>query len=104
MREGISRSIICRGFCSFYKPGEKEDLKCATYDFLASNLTEDELKLAALSAVRRCDYSRDKEISELICARCEFLVGGCDYREGLASPPCGGYAIVERLFKQKYPV
>jgi hypothetical protein len=104
MRKGISVSIICRGFCRFYKPGKKEDLRCGAYDFLAANLTEEELKLAALSAVRRCDYSRDREIRELICSRCEFRVDGCDFREGLASPPCGGYAIVERLLKQKYVV
>lgn len=102
MREVVSKNIICRGFCSFYKPDKKEDLNCGAYDFLTTNLTEDELKLAAFSAIRPCDYSRDREIRDLACSGCEFLADGCDFREGLPSPPCGGYAIVESLLKQNY--
>lgn len=100
MSEGIRREIICGGFCSFYKPGKNEDLKCGTYAFLARNLSTGEIRHAALKSSPRPDYSRDREIRALICDRCEFLVAGCDFREGFPSSPCGGYAIVEGLLKR----
>lgn len=102
MNEAIRRRIICRGFCSFYKPRKNNSFRCGTYDFLKETLSTDELREAALAAIRRLDYSRDKEIKHIICDRCAFLADGCDFRMGRRSPPCGGYVIVERLFKQRY--
>lgn len=93
------RELICKGFCSFYKPG-KEDLKCGAYAFLERNLSTGELRSAARTATPRPDVSLDSEMRELICERCDFLDGGCGFREGLRSPPCGGYAIVEGLLKK----
>ncbi len=100
MSEGIRRDIICRAHCTFYKPGRKESLKCGTFDLLAQNLSTGELRHAAGKKARRPDFSHDREIRKLACERCEFLVGGCDFREGRLSPPCGGYAIVEGLLKK----
>jgi hypothetical protein len=102
MNKGILRSIVCRGFCSFYKNGKNESPKCGTYDFLAENLSTDELREAALAAIRHMDYSLDKEIRHMICERCAFFADGCDFRRSRRSPPCGGYIIIERLFKQRY--
>lgn len=102
MHKGILRSIVCRGFCSFYNPGKNESIKCGTYDFLAENLSTDELREAALAAIRHMDYSRDKEIRHMICKRCAFFADGCDFRRSRRSPPCGGYAIVAWLFKRQH--
>ncbi len=38
MKDKDYTSIICKGFCSFYREG-KEDLSCGTYLFLRNNLT-----------------------------------------------------------------
>jgi hypothetical protein len=95
----VRRKLVCKGFCEFYKPGKKESLKCGTFDFLSRNLTRGELAHVS-RGTGPCDLSRDEEIRDLACRRCEFLVDGCDFRDGLPSPPCGGYAIVESLLKR----
>ena len=94
-------SIICKGFCSFYKEG-KEDLCCGSYVFLQNNLTLRELRSALdLSKIdeRPSEYifPADEEIKRLVCDKCDFLVDGCDFREDGSQPPCGGYSVIEML-------
>ncbi len=92
--------LICKGFCSFYKAG-KEEMACETYNFLASKFTPETLVPSTQEIKAASDFSCDMEIKKNICARCDFLIDGCDFREGLGSIPCGGYAIVEWLIKSK---
>lgn len=100
MKRDEYTAIICKGFCRFYKEG-KEGLTCGSYDFLARNLTADEIKSSVQYVKPEADFPRDKELKELVCEQCDFLVDGCDFREGLGEPPCGGYAIVEGLLKRQ---
>jgi hypothetical protein len=72
---------------------------CGTYRFLLRDLTPGELAAAVKGITFKPDFSHDEEIKTLICRRCEFLTDGCDFRAGLNSPPCGGYAIIEELLK-----
>ena len=91
---------VCEKFCDFYKPGRKEKTRCGSYEFIRRNLTMRELKRAAETADRNPDRSADASIRELACQECGFMEDGCDFRAGLDSPPCGGYAIVSYLLKQ----
>jgi hypothetical protein len=91
--------IICKGFCMFYNEG-KEGLACGTYEFLKGNLTPHEIDSCMRDMQAAPDFSRDKEIRVMVCGKCDFLVDGCDFREGLAAPPCGGYTIIEWLLKR----
>jgi hypothetical protein len=93
-------SAICRKFCSYYKPGSNEDLRCGSFAFLARNLTQGEIRRAAGSAPVDFSFSEDRAIREMICQKCDFLVDGCDYRGGVGKKPCGGYAVVEHLLKR----
>ncbi len=92
-------TIICRRFCRFYKE-DKEELTCGTYNFLVKNLTLKELISNARHIIPETDFSRDKELRGLVCKKCDFLLHGCDFREGLDAPPCGGYVIVEWLLRK----
>jgi hypothetical protein len=128
VKSGIYTELICERFCSFYRPG-KERLKCGTYSFLEKNLTPGELRFAVENMPAEkvvCDpLSEDVTIRELVCEKCDFLVGGCDFRgsqtpfkesippfksefadtfasrvaEGRCPPPCGGYQIAAWLLK-----
>jgi len=89
--------IICRRYCAYYKEG-KEGLLCGTYRYLAQRFSAEELESAPEKIVP--DFSEDAFILEEICSACDFLVGGCDYRAGIAAPPCGGYRLVEWLRRQ----
>ena len=101
--KGIDRreliATVCRRFCSFYKPGKRRTTVCGTADFLMRNLSPTELRAVARATERLCDFSEDRAIRALACESCDYLVGGCDFRDGLPSPPCGGYPIVEALLK-----
>jgi hypothetical protein len=70
------RELICKGFCSFYRPG-KEELKCGAYAFLERTLSTGELQSTARRANLRPDVSLDSEMRKLVCERCDFLNGGC---------------------------
>ncbi|GAB4418440.1 MAG: hypothetical protein OHK0032_14420 [Thermodesulfovibrionales bacterium] len=91
--------IICKGFCKFYKEG-KEELRCETYNLLSRRFSPEELKSMIQDVAAKPDRSFDREIRTLICEKCDFVVDGCDFRDGLDSPPCGGYAIIEGLIKK----
>jgi len=90
--------LICKRFCTFYKPG-RELMGCGSYVFLRANLSPGELRRAAEETKPGYDLSEDESVRELLCERCEFASEGCDFHLGLASPPCGGYTIVKRLVK-----
>ena len=104
MKKPEYASLICEGFCKYYKPGKEESV-CGSYRFLTDNLTVDEIRTLAKNAQRMPLYLRDDTIKDLACKKCEFLIDGCDYREETSlgntprSLPCGGYTLVETLLK-----
>ena len=101
MKDKEYTSMICKGFCSFYKEG-KEGLCCGAYLFLKNNLTLRELRsLLDLSKMYKRPseyvYPSDDEIKGLVCDKCDFMVDGCDFMEDGSHPPCAGYSIIEML-------
>ncbi len=99
MKDKVYTDIICKGFCKYYKEG-KEDILCRGYVFLRENLTDKELKSLIYLSKPEPDVSflipdRNKELENLICSKCDFLIDGCDYAENLSAPPCGGYIIIK---------
>jgi hypothetical protein len=99
VKKGDYTDIICKGFCTFYKSG-KEELTCGTYDFIFGNLTPAELESAIQGIAPTPDFTCDTKIQGLICEKCAFTIDGCDFRDGLDAPPCGGYTIIEWLLKR----
>ncbi len=100
MKDKRYTDIICKLYCDFYKEG-KEEMHCMTYKYLKEKFSPDELS-SEMNDVKekRPAFSFDSEIQKEICKKCDFIEDGCDYREGLSSPPCGGYKIVEELKKK----
>jgi hypothetical protein len=127
MKDDAYTDIICKEFCKYYKEG-KEELHCNGYVFLRDNFTPHELKTMlensaadgfpgksqtflgreqqnettvcrtiALSHYR----TKDEELINLICKKCDFFVDGCDYIDNQSGPPCGGYLIIS--FISSYP-
>lgn len=96
MKTGAFTDIVCKGFCRFYREG-KENQACGTYDFLSRNLTASELASMVSAIHLKPDFSQDEEIMSLACMQCDFLADGCDFREGLDAPACGGYTILASL-------
>jgi hypothetical protein len=99
VKKDVYTDIICKGFCTFYNSGN-EKLICGTYDFIFRNLTPGELESAILGIASTPDFTCDRKIQGLICEKCGFVIDGCDFREGMDAPPCGGYTIIEWLIKK----
>ena len=103
MKDQAYSEIICANFCRYFKAG-KEELKCGGYAFLTSHLTLSELKALSTQLENRDDFKNtipqeNKELFELVCKKCEFLIDGCDYRDGVIAPPCGGYILLDQLIR-----
>ncbi len=88
--------LICKEFCIFYKEG-REELFCGSYRYIVTNFPE--LKRETVPTEYEPDFTMDERIYEQVCSACDFLEDGCGYREGEGTPPCGGYTIIEWLFK-----
>jgi hypothetical protein len=98
MEESLYAEHICGRFCSFYRPGKKI-LQCGSFKVRREILSPGELRRIAESTAPEYDLTGDEDINELVCSRCDFTADGCDFYQGLDSPPCGGYTIVRRLLK-----
>ncbi|MBF0345934.1 MAG: hypothetical protein HQL06_17115 [Nitrospirae bacterium] len=96
MKDKGYTELICKQFCTFYSEG-KESLQCATYLYVRDRLSEDRLTGLVCGVEKEVEFLDDAFVKETICKQCDFLKDGCDYREGLKSPPCGGYRVVEAL-------
>lgn len=101
MKDARYTDLICGRFCRYFKEGT-EELHCGTYHFLKNTLTPDELQTALdLLHIERLTEppasTKDADIEGLVCARCDFRIDGCDFRESGRELPCGGYVIIERL-------
>ena len=101
MKENDYVNIVCRPFCSFYKEG-KEEIQCGGYNLLKDQFTLSELKILAAQIEKTKDISRqiptkNKNLADLICSQCDFLIDGCDYSENRSGPPCGGYILINEL-------
>lgn len=99
MKQDHYTDIICRRFCQFYAKG-KEELQCGTYLYLQELFSPEDLRSSLYDVPETPSLTEDDLIRELVCNGCAFLVDGCDFREGLDSPPCGGYIIVEHLIRK----
>lgn len=100
MKDDSYTRIICKKFCRFFKEG-KEELHCETYQFVKRRFPPEVLENLTKDFSGSPDFSQDSLIRELICTKCDFLIDGCDFRDGLGSAPCGGYGVVEHLIKSK---
>ncbi|MBI5213490.1 MAG: hypothetical protein HY957_09005 [Nitrospirae bacterium] len=105
MKNRFYTEIICERFCKYYKEG-KEELHCGGYEFLRNNLTAHELK--SLAGFLKCGDdiknripSKNKNLTEFVCRRCDFFIGGCDFSENRLGPPCGGYILISKTISRQ---
>lgn len=96
MKEEVYTSLICKKFCSYYKP-DKETESCGGYFYLQKYITFRELD----RIVRVFHLNNEKLVNHglsFICDKCDFRDEGCDFVANKNKIPCGGYLIINRLF------
>ncbi len=101
-------SIVCRPHCRFFRPGEKEELSCQGYKFLAQRMRPDGEAMRAAREMARKEappsiFEHDPRIESVLCASCDFREEDCDFMGGMDLPdavPCGGYVLLKRLMRE----
>jgi hypothetical protein len=91
---------LCASFCSYYKPGSKEDLACKGYTVL-----ERLLQVKKTNIPDQCASVFDSRTADMLvqkmCATCDFHENDCDYMQNRTSSPCGGFILLAQLFMSK---
>lgn len=100
MKSQAYSELICRDFCRYYKPG-REEMQCGGYAFLRNNLTSGELEYLGKRVKGQGRAAKippvSKELTELVCLKCDFFIDGCDFTDNRSGPPCGGYLLIKLL-------
>ncbi|MBI3600767.1 MAG: hypothetical protein HY097_09035 [Nitrospinae bacterium] len=94
--------LICKGYCKFYKESKDEELSCEGFKFFERffppRLSNSDIKYSPSV------FKYDSILMDILCKKCDFLIGGCDYRdeEHLSSaPPCGGFILLHRIMEEE---
>jgi hypothetical protein len=98
------KDYICRPFCFFFRPGEKEDLACRGALVVERLVADGRLEPSSLpggemrtNGLREAD---DALLEAVVCGPCPFRDGGCDFRAPVRpadAEPCGGYILLRIL-------
>jgi len=95
-KKEILDKTVCLQFCSYYKPGKKEELSCGGYNVIGRFLQEGRRLPVEVSG--SCCSAEDRErIIRAICSTCSFREDGCDFIVDRNAPPCGGFRMISQL-------
>jgi hypothetical protein len=83
-------------FCSYYKPGKKDDLSCGGYQTI-DRLLQQGKRLSVEVSGSRCSVEDRERIVNAVCAACSFREDGCDFILDRVAPPCGGFRMLSQL-------
>lgn len=94
---------ICRPFCSFYRPGAKEELTCRGAEAAAELIRRKQWPPEICSPGTEKPViipGGDPALEAAVCAACPFKSEDCDFQSP-APPedcqPCGGFILLHRL-------
>ena len=87
---------VCSQFCSYYKPGKKEEISCGGYQRISRFLEEGRLLPVEVSG-SRCSAEGRERIVRAVCSTCSFREDGCDFIVNRNAQPCGGFRMISQL-------
>ena len=92
--------LLCSGYCSFYKPGKKEELACKGF-FVLQKLLDERKEVPVRTEKIVLGIKTESALFRLLCEGCPFFGQDCDFAawkrgEGgntrrEAVNPCGGF-------------
>lgn len=96
--------LVCKRYCSYYKPGQKEEMACqgfkALHDFIEAH------PISAHFPPKHNNAFKDQYhhlLHHTLCQYCDFLIDGCDFTDPqhTGQPlPCGGYIAADLVLQQ----
>jgi hypothetical protein len=98
------KDFICRPFCCFFRPGEKEELACqgalVAERLVACGLLDPSFLPGGEKKTASVWQASDMLLEARVCGPCPFRDGGCDFRAPVRpadAEPCGGYILLRIL-------
>jgi hypothetical protein len=87
---------LCLKYCSYYKPGKREELACRGFRVV------ERLMLAGRTILmENPGASADKQVMDklvqALCSVCTFHEHDCDFFQDRVSQPCGGFVLLSQL-------
>ncbi len=90
--------MLCLPFCSYYKPGKKEELACRGY-VVVERIVASGRSLPLRGPGRDFDRAKAESLVQRMCPACDFQEDGCDFMLDRNAPPCGGFVLLVRLLE-----
>ncbi len=97
MKKSLETSL-CMPFCTYYKPGKKEELACRGY-LVVERLMRSGKIVPANGADKNFDRERAEPLVPVLCRACDFRIDGCDFVLDRKAAPCGGFVLLARLLE-----
>ena len=91
---------LCFTFCSYYKPGRKEDLACKGYT-IVERLIQNNRTIIWEKFANEFDPGTADMLVPKICMTCDFHENDCDYMQNRSALPCGGFILLAQLLMSK---
>jgi hypothetical protein len=102
-------SVLCAGYCSFYKPGKDEDLACKGF-YILKKLIEQGKEVPVRMKKIILSMTTEDDLFQIICRGCPFVGQDCDFaawkrgeRRDVAREavnPCGGFLCLGHCIDQ----
>ncbi len=98
MKKKSLETSLCMQFCTYYKPGKKEELACRGYT-VVERLMQSGKAVPANGADKGFDHERAEPLVSVLCRACDFHIDGCDFMLDREAAPCGGFVLLARLLE-----
>jgi len=100
------QNYICRPFCDYFKPGDKEELLCRGALVIEKLVQRQRLtpeNFRELDRKEPLTPGQEPDLEAAVCTDCPFQAEDCDFKS--ADPPvdcrpCGGLVLLHRLKNQ----
>jgi hypothetical protein len=103
------REKLCKNFCLYFKPLQKEDLACEGFTVIERLLRKGK-NLTFERPDKQYDYGMQKKLTQGMCAVCPFYANDCDFILATLSPPfnekeikkpspCGAFIFLTHLLE-----
>jgi hypothetical protein len=93
--------VLCRPFCTYYKPGRNEELLCRGALVIEQLMLSGKIVFSAEAKHTALDEAASDIVVQAVCKSCDFRDHDCDFAQDRKARPCGGYILLSRLLGAK---
>ncbi len=91
-------NCLCSRFCVYYKPGKEEGLACQGF-LVVERLITGGKEITFERSGKELGTGTADILEGVLCRRCPFFAGDCDFAADKGASPCGGYLLIGQLLE-----